>query len=591
MLNRGDADRILIVEPSRFLVEQVHKYYQKHTNIPTRKLYGTTPAEERPARWDEGVAVVTTPQTAFNDLRFLEFDAVVVDECHHTTGEHAFAKLIRNYNFSFKLGLSATIPRKKEGEITKLVGEIRRWSWDHPDVKDYVPAWFGEVYDSPYPTEYRLIEGKLEEFRRRLDGTLLAGLPTLGIRMLCRDGASALQETLERPTVMGQLMGDEVLPFLEECAGLHKVEYCLKILEQHEFEKAVLFVDRVVVAQRLAGILEEYNPVLLLGRLRSSSREQRRAVEEARNPEARVIISTSAGEEGIDLPAADLLIVWSNVSNAVRWIQRQGRIMRKTKRSSRPKVATYIATPDSPDYESLRMGLAAASRVGVDIVGIDEKAILSGSIIHRVQNALEANPSRLGHLAEGLQQPQNRVDRWLKKNIQEGEVFYLYAVPHDLNEWRREIRGLAKMVKKGEEMELRIDTEKLSPRGRRLVNNLSPQKKHRYYCLEDDISVIETEFPYLVEGDGEHRLNSTFGSTWNKRGKYSAYGEPKYILEKMLNHLENEARFYANISFESYNPTYQFQMIYQGSATENIVSMVLRNADAIATELDRKLSE
>lgn len=126
LLNSGQVKRILIIEPSRFLVEQVHAYYNEQTNIPTEKLYGTTSAEERPDKWQEEVAIVTTPHTAFNDLDHLDFEAVVVDKCHHTTGDHAFAKLMRSYTFARKLGLSATIPRRKEREITAMVGEVRR---------------------------------------------------------------------------------------------------------------------------------------------------------------------------------------------------------------------------------------------------------------------------------------------------------------------------------------------------------------------------------------------------------------------------------------------------------------------------------
>lgn len=208
----------------------------------------------------------------------------------------------------------------------------------------------------------------LEEWRLKLDRTQLAGLPTLGIRMLCRDGAIALQETLQRPTVMSRVLGEEVLPLLESCKEVHKLEPCRDILDQHEFRKVVLFVDRVVVARKLANELEEYNPVLLIGRRRSSSDEQRMAVKEAGKPENMLVISTSAGEEGIDLPTADLLISWSNVVNLVRFIQRQGRIMRIGE-SSHPKVVTYIATPNSPDYESLRIELSVASQEGVDIIG------------------------------------------------------------------------------------------------------------------------------------------------------------------------------------------------------------------------------
>jgi len=213
VLAEPDVDRLLVLEPSRFLVEQVYEYLTTQTTIDAQRLYGTTPPQQRQTQWDNATAVVTTPQTAFNDRGALSFDAAIIDECHHTTGQHAFAQLVRAYRFDRMLGLSATVPASKEAEITSLVGTIRRWSWhDLPDA--HVPDWFGEVYDTPYPEPYETAVKILTDHRCELDGSHVAGLPSLGIRMLCRDGALALTETLEADTKMGTLLGDDLLPLL-----------------------------------------------------------------------------------------------------------------------------------------------------------------------------------------------------------------------------------------------------------------------------------------------------------------------------------------------------------------------------------------
>ncbi|MEM2900348.1 MAG: DEAD/DEAH box helicase family protein, partial [Thermoplasmata archaeon] len=94
LLNEKEVRKILILEPTRFLVTQVTDYYIENSNIETKMLYGTTPRDERITQWRKGKVVVTTPQTAFNDIDHLNFDAIIVDECHHTTGEHAYAKLM-----------------------------------------------------------------------------------------------------------------------------------------------------------------------------------------------------------------------------------------------------------------------------------------------------------------------------------------------------------------------------------------------------------------------------------------------------------------------------------------------------------------
>lgn len=578
LLNTTSVDRVLLVEPSRFLVEQVTSYYRTHTNIPTEKLYGTTHSAARADYWTEGVAVVTTPQTAVNDIDHLDFDAVVVDECHHTTGQHAFAQLMRQYDVPSRLGLSATVPQRSEPEIERLVGEIRRWAWtDLPD--EHVPDWFGEVYDAPYPRAYEDIVEMLEDFRRDLDGTRLAGLPTLGIRMLSRDGARALQETLERDTKMGDLMGDHLLPHLSACPDLHKLDACKAALADHEFEKAVLFADRVTVARALERELAAYNPVTLLGRLRSGTVAQEQAVEKAKDPATDIVISTSAGEEGIDLPAADLLVVWSNVVNEVRFIQRLGRIMRKTDRDH-PKAAVYLATPDSPDYEALRRGLGAASKAGLDIIGIDEDAILSGSIVTRVRDTLELTPLQRDELVDTLGQPERNVDKWVSENVKAGDVFYLYFVPEDLNEWRSAADGFGKAFGvSGDPTDLPDE----------LANNFSPRKQHRYYCRVADIPLLRAEYPNLFAAADTHRLSVSYGSTWNDRSAYREYGSPGDVAQAMIKTLDGADRFYANVSTDSYRPSYAFQVTYHGAATEQVIRAVCQNAAGVAEYLNQRL--
>jgi len=576
VLNQTDASRILIIEPSRYLVEQTTEYFEKHTNIPTTALYGTTARSDRVSQWDTGTAVVTTPQTAYNDKNRLEFDAAIIDECHHTTGQHAFANLMREYDFDNVLGLSATIPKAKEAEITNLIGEIRRWTWeDLPD--EHVPEWLGEVYDTPYPADYQPIVDALEDFRMQWEGTSEAGLATLGIRMLCRDGGVALLDTLRADTKMGDLMGETIIPHVETARDLHKLSACRTALEDHDFDKAVLFVNRVVVAKQLAKQLEEYNTVTVLGRLRSGSEGQQQAVEQAQAEETDLIIATAAGEEGMDLPQADLLIVWSNVVSAVRFIQRLGRVMRKGDREE-PKAAVYLATPESPDYSALRQGVAAAKQAGHDIGRLDENLILDKTEAGMIQTVLSTGPQRLNQITRTVQQPSSKVENWLRTLARQGDVCYLYHVPDDLDEWRSP-GPFSGIFGNDSEAQQAAETR----------NNLSPAKEHRYYLDESDLPVNETEFPELVCGDGTHRLEVSFGPSHESNNKYSRYGRPDSLVDPIAETVEDADTLYATVSYTSSAPTYSFQMLYQGSPTKPVVNAIVQNADSIATLLDQSI--
>ena len=65
------------------------------------------------------------------------------------------------------------------------------------------------------------------------------------------------------------------------------------------------------------------------GRQGLSPRDQVSVLDEFRKGEANVLLATSIGEEGLDIPSADLVIFYEPVSSEIRTIQRRGRTGRR----------------------------------------------------------------------------------------------------------------------------------------------------------------------------------------------------------------------------------------------------------------------
>lgn len=76
--------------------------------------------------------------------------------------------------------------------------------------------------------------------------------------------------------------------------------------------------------------LECIEPVLFVGQakkgeVKMSQKEQKRILEDFRDSKYNVLVSTSVGEEGLDIPKVDLVIFYEPVPSAIRQIQRIGR--------------------------------------------------------------------------------------------------------------------------------------------------------------------------------------------------------------------------------------------------------------------------
>ncbi len=433
LLEKNQVNKILFLEPTRILVEQVAKYLEKTLGVRAQAIHGKYHPSKRRELWRKTKIAVATPETALNDLKYIienKYDAIVIDECHHTTGKDAYAKFMEATGtmFKWKLGLSAHIPISRKKEIEKYIGIIRTWSWSDERIRKYVPEWIGEIYEAELNSAEKKLLEVLEETRLSYTGKY-RGLVNLAIRWFVRDGALALKESLEKETILASILS-HVRPLLEKpgIRPLHKLDALKRVISDHEgFSKAIVFVDRVVVAEKIAEELHYLNPVMIIGKTRLRE-DLRRVLRKAHDPRTKLVISTSAGEEGIDLPEADLLVIWSNVASPLRFIQRHGRILRLTGRK-RLKFVTYIVTPDTPDMDSLIDSLELARRSGVDIP-VEESVLeelWKRTTRNRILTVLSGRPMPAEWIAELINMPLDMVLKGIKRLEDKGMVIYIYT--------------------------------------------------------------------------------------------------------------------------------------------------------------------
>ncbi len=148
---------------------------------------------------------------------------------------------------------------------------------------------------------------------------------------------------------------------LDRYLGEHpKMRRCAAELRDHISDdpdaKAIVFTQFRATARRLTEALAEVgglDPVLFVGQSGGdglSQAEQIRTLDAFRDGDHNVLVATSVGEEGLDIPSVGLVVFYEPVASPVRQIQRRGR----TGRQDAGRVVLLMArgTSDEATYWS-----------------------------------------------------------------------------------------------------------------------------------------------------------------------------------------------------------------------------------------------
>ncbi len=150
ILTKKDG-KVLILAPSRPLVEQHYNRLKEILNIEEDKiiaLTGKIPPKKRAELYRKGKIFIATPQVIENDiiakrLNVDDFVLLIADEAHHTTGDHAYAFVAKEFKDKCHvLGLTASpgsdIDRVMEICENLGIEQVEVRTEDDEDVKPYI---------------------------------------------------------------------------------------------------------------------------------------------------------------------------------------------------------------------------------------------------------------------------------------------------------------------------------------------------------------------------------------------------------------------------------------------------------------------
>jgi len=181
----------------------------------------------------------------------------------------------------------------------------------------------------------------------------------------------------------------ELVSMAERCDSDHsKVEALLALVDQHlretGGERVMVFANIRNTAEVLVQRLRERGFAARLfigkgeGRLgpRMSQEEQRGVLEDFRRGRFNVLVATSIGEEGLDIPECRSVIFYEPAVSGIRYIQRRGRTGRRL-----PGRVTILLAEGTVDEYYFREGFRRARKMAKILESVSKK--VEGTRIER----------------------------------------------------------------------------------------------------------------------------------------------------------------------------------------------------------------
>lgn len=133
-LNKKGFSRILVLEPTRFLCDQMCSDNEKGKRGLWNKVFEGFVSKEYEGNCDgfleEGKKIViSTPQTALKCVSMFkgEFEMIIIDEVHHVFGGRYYAELFTKLKPKVVVGFTALLPSYKryqlDTDVKNIVGE------------------------------------------------------------------------------------------------------------------------------------------------------------------------------------------------------------------------------------------------------------------------------------------------------------------------------------------------------------------------------------------------------------------------------------------------------------------------------------
>ena len=416
-LNLYPKSKILLLGPTRPLIEQYSQVFEKYFNIEKDKMVmftGFVSPETRAELWKNAQIIFSTPQGLENDIlsnkiNISDVSLIGFDESHRATGEYSYNFVAKQYMKKALhpriLALTAS-PGTDNETINEVCGnlfieKIEVRSTEDEDVAPYVKDVDIKKIFVDLPDEFLDVKKYLDAcYKSKFSELKQLGFTVEGVKY-SKKNILGMQAAIHAKMAQGE-RDFETLRAVSLLAEVIKIHHAIELIETQGVEPLKMYMDKLqgeartgktkatinlvkdvnfrsayILTEKIFGkfehpkfeelkkiVSEELNPenpdnkskkIIIFSQYRDSGskitkelmrmgfktklfvgqakkkdtgltqKKQKEMIEEFSNTDFNVLVSSSVGEEGLDIPQVDLVIFYEPVPSAIRKIQRSGR--------------------------------------------------------------------------------------------------------------------------------------------------------------------------------------------------------------------------------------------------------------------------
>ncbi|MGI0092128.1 MAG: DEAD/DEAH box helicase [Nitrososphaerales archaeon] len=320
----------LIIVPTLDLLEQWRKRIEKELSIKAGVLGGGESNLTAVTVSTYDSAFIRAPEIGAN------FSFIIADEVHHIASE-GYRQIAEMFSAPYRMGLTATLEREDmlHKEIPRLIGGVV-FRLEPKDLAgsylsnfrvDRIVVDLTEEEMKEYEREHKVFTDYLEKKRIRLF------TPMSFRRFIMRSAREpeARKALLARNRSMNIAFNSE-----------SKINELEKILLDNPEERVLIFTQHNDLVYRIS---ERF---LIPFITHTTNKDERHGVLEKFNSGVyRAVVTSKVLDEGIDVPEASLGVILSGSGSSREFIQRLGRLLRKSSQKEEARLVEIISRETS----------------------------------------------------------------------------------------------------------------------------------------------------------------------------------------------------------------------------------------------------